>query len=151
MSTLTRFEDIESWRKARELANAVYALTRQSQFAKDFCLRDQIRRSSISVMANIAEGFEREGNREFINFLTTAKASHAETKSHLYLALDQHYITTDEFAKMDSLIKDTARLIGGFIRYLQQAEVSGRKFQRSVSNRPGLASSTRNSKLETRN
>jgi four helix bundle protein len=143
MSTLKQFEDIESWRKARELVNAIYLLTRQQAFARDFALRDQIVRSAISVMANIAEGFEREGNREFINFLTTAKASLAETKSHLYLALDQKYISPEDFAKLGQQILDTSRLIGGFIRYLQQSEISGRKFR--------VVSSTRNSKLQTRN
>jgi four helix bundle protein len=143
MSTLTRFEDIESWRKARQLANAVYAMSRNAGFTKDYALRDQIIRSAISVMANIAEGFEREGNREFINFLTVAKASLAETKSHLYLALDQKYISTEDFTQICHLNDETGRLIGGFIRYLQKSAITGRKF------RP--AETTRNPKLETPN
>lgn len=150
MSTLQRFEDIESWRKARQLANAVYALTRQGEFSRNYALRDQIIRSAISVMANIAEGFEREGNREFINFLTTAKASLAETKSHLYPALDQKYISTDDFSRLDELMGDTGRLIGGFIRYLQQFSVSGRKF-RVIDKIQSSKMETRNPRLETRN
>jgi four helix bundle protein len=143
MGTLKQFEDIESWRKARELANAIYRVTRQGAFAKDYTLRDQIIRATISVMANIAEGFEREGNRKFINFLTTAKASLAEVKSHLYLALDQNYLAPAQFAQLSDLIQDIARLIGGFVRYLQQSPIPGRKFR--------VESASTNSKLQTPN
>ncbi len=148
MSTLQRFEDIGSWHKARQLANAVYAVARKGEFSRDYALRDQVIRSAISGMANIAEGFDREGNREFINFLATAKASLAETKSHLYLALDQKYISPEDFACLDELIADTGRLIGGFMRYLQQSTVAGRKF-RPVEATRSMKIEARNSKLET--
>ncbi len=151
MSTLERFEDIEGWRKARELVGLVYPLTRRGAFARDFALRDQLLRALISVPGNIAEGFEREGNKEFINFLTIAKASLAEARTYLYLAADQNYITKHEFEQIAGLATDTAKLIGGFIRYLQAAEISGRKFQRFNRSRSTGGTETRNSKLQTQN
>ena len=86
------FEDLEIWKDARALTREVYQLTRDSKFLKDFGLRDQIRRAAISVMSNIAEGFERGGNQEFVQFLYVAKASCGEVRSQLYVALDQGYV-----------------------------------------------------------
>src|SRR5512147_2126489 len=83
------FEDLEIWKDARLLTKAIYKMTKDTGFAKDFALRDQIRRASMSVMSNIAEGFERGGNQEFIQFLYVAKASCGEVRSQLYVALDQ--------------------------------------------------------------
>ena len=88
MATFHRFEDIDAWQKARELTRAVYAASRSGSFSKDFALRDQIRRASISVMSNIAEGFERGGNKEFRQFLSTAKGSAGEVRAQRYVALD---------------------------------------------------------------
>ncbi len=87
MSTLKSFEEIESWQKARELTRKVYTVSNQGAFTKDFGLRDQIRRASVSIMSNIAEGFERDGNREFLQFLTVAKGSSGEVRAQLYLLL----------------------------------------------------------------
>ena len=98
MSTFRRFEDIEAWQKARELTKVVYQLSGRGHFAKDFGLRDQIRRASVSIMANIAEGFERDGTGEFIQFLAIAKGSAAEVLSHAYVAW-----TKDSFAKASRL------------------------------------------------
>ena len=86
------FEDLEIWKDARRLTKAIYRMTKDGGFAKDFALRDQIRRAAVSVMSNIAEGFERGGNQEFIQFLHVAKASCGEVRSHLYVALDQSYV-----------------------------------------------------------
>ena len=86
------FEDLEIWKDARLLTKAIYQMTKDTGFAKDFALRDQIRRASMSVMSNIAEGFERGGNQEFIQFLYVAKASCGEVRSQLYVALDQAYV-----------------------------------------------------------
>src|SRR5215208_2039329 len=93
---IKNFEDLEIWKIARVLTRAIYQLTRNVKFAKDFALRDQIRRAAISVMSNVAEGFERGGNQEFIQFLYVAKASCGEVRSQLYVALDQSYVSQKE-------------------------------------------------------
>jgi four helix bundle protein len=111
-------------------SEAVYALTRSSSFAKDFALREQIRRSSVSIMANIAEGFARSGSGEFVQFLAVAKGSACEVISHLYVALDQKYITKEEFESVSVLAGQTINLIGGLMKYLQQSTLKGSKFKR---------------------
>src|ERR1700687_534406 len=97
MATFKKFEDITAWQKARELTREIYTVTSQGTFSKDFGLKDQIRRASVSIMSNIAEGFERSGTGEFIQFLATAKGSSGEVRSQLYVALDQGYITDAAF------------------------------------------------------
>ncbi len=97
MAKIERFEDIEAWKKARELTKAIYEITAQGKIATDFSLKDQIRRASVSIMANVAEGFEREGNKEFRQFLATAKGSVGEVKSLLYVALDASLISSEQF------------------------------------------------------
>ena len=89
---IQNFEDLEIWKEARRLTQTIYQLTRDSRFAKDFGLRDQIRRAAISIMSNISEGFERGGNQEFIQFHYVAKGSCGEVRSQLYVALDQEYV-----------------------------------------------------------
>ena len=128
MSTFKTFEEINSWQRARELTKEIYQLTLSGPFAKDFALRDQIRRASISIMANISEGFEREGNNEFIQFLSVAKASSTEFRSHLYVALDADYISKDQFEKLYTKAGSTGDLIGGLMRYLKESEMKGKKF-----------------------
>jgi four helix bundle protein len=91
MATITKFEDLEAWQKGRELKQSLYRHSKHSELAKDFPLRDQIRRAAMSVTANIAEGFERGGNREFIQFLSISKGSCGEIQDHLYTALDEQY------------------------------------------------------------
>jgi four helix bundle protein len=108
-SVVRKFEEIEAWQKARELVREVYAVTAQGRFAKDFALRDQIRRVAISVMANIAEGHGRGGNREFIQFLSIARGSAFEVISHLYVALDQVYIDQQSFGVFPRLRRKCAR------------------------------------------
>ncbi|OGC96485.1 MAG: four helix bundle protein [candidate division Zixibacteria bacterium RBG_16_53_22] len=119
MTMIERFEDIEAWQKARELSKAIYMVTCDGAFARDFGLRDQIRRAGVSVMSNIAEGFDRGGNRELIQFLYFAKGSAAELQTQLYIALDIGYISQDQFQQLYDLAGTTGRLIGGFIRYLK--------------------------------
>ena len=119
MGTIQKFEDIEAWRKARVLTREVYAVTSDGVFAKDFGLRDQIRRAAVSVMSNIAEGFDRGGVREFIQFLYIAKGSCAEVQAQLYVALDAGYIHQEQFQKLYEIARDAGHLIGGFIRYLK--------------------------------
>ncbi len=116
MAGIGRFEDIVAWQKARALTKEIYLVTASGGFAKDFGLRDQIRRASVSVMANIAEGFERAGRAEFHQFLVVAKASCAEVRSHLYVALDAGYITEDLFRGLSDMTEEVGKIIGGLRR-----------------------------------
>src|SRR5260370_6468841 len=115
MSMIERFEDINAWQKARVLAREVYTCTRTGAFAKDFGLKDQIQRASVSSMANIAEGFERGGDKEFAQFLSHSKGSCGEVKSHLYVALDQSYITQVTFSDLYAKADAGSRLGVGFM------------------------------------
>ncbi len=118
MGKIKRFEDIEAWQKARELNKDVYVITNNTAFAKDFSLRDQVRRASISVMANIAEGFGRRSNKEFSNFLNMAHGSAAEVQCHLYAAIDQNYINQQEFDSLYGKADEASKMIQGFMNYL---------------------------------
>ena len=129
MATITRFEDIESWKMARELVKLVYTSTNKGQFARDFGLKDQIRRAAVSIMSNIAEGFERNGNKEFIQFLSIAKGSCGELRAQLYVAVDQGYVTTEEFDAMSVQAVKTSRTISGFMKYLINNSVKGLKYK----------------------
>lgn len=117
---IERFEDIEAWKEARRLVNMIYDISDEENFSKDFGLKNQIRNASVSVMSNIAEGFDRGTNREFIQFLIVARASASEVKSQLYVALDRKYITSDKFHKIYDQISKLISLIDGFIRYLRK-------------------------------
>lgn len=128
MATIMRFEDIEAWKKGRELRKAVYAHTRKGDFAKDFALRDQIRRAAISITSNIAEGFDREGNREFLQFLSNAKGSCGEVRDQLYAALDEGYIVQAEFEALYNQSHEVSRLISGFMKYLRTTSIRGHKY-----------------------
>jgi len=129
MSSFQRFEDIEAWQKARELTKAIYAMSNDGQFARDFGLRDQVRRASVSIMSNIAEGFGRGGNKEFMQFLSTAKGSASEVQAQLYVAIDAGYINQDQFQKLYSETEATARMIAGLLRYLQNSDFKGAKYK----------------------
>ncbi len=119
MAKFRSFEEIISWQKARELNKDIYNITnKNNSFSKDFGLRDQIRRSSISISSNIAEGFERETTKEFIRFLYIAKASSGEFRSQLYLAFDLNYINKDEFSKLNLKVNEVSKLLSGLIKYL---------------------------------
>ena len=126
---VTRFEDIDAWKKARELVKTIYETTAGGDFSRDFGLRDQIRRAAVSVMSNVAEGFERGGNKEFQQFLSVAKGSAGEVKSQLYVALDAGHIGQEDFHRIYQLADETGRLIGGFLRYLSKSEHRGSKFR----------------------
>lgn len=129
MATFKTFEEIEVWQKARVLAKEIYAITNQGSFSKDFSLRDQIRRASVSVISNIAEGFERNGKGEFVQFLSISKGSAGEVKSQLYIALDQNYITKETFNDLYKLADETSRMIGGLMTYLCKSEIKGNKYK----------------------
>jgi len=115
---ITRFEDIECWQEARKIVNRVYRVCRANAFRRDYSFIDQIKRAAISIMANIAEGFSRKGNKEFIQFLFIAKSSAAELQSHLYVALDQKYIEKSEFDDLYEIVEKVQRQISNFIKYL---------------------------------
>ena len=119
MATFHRFEDIQAWQKARLATKTVYLITSQGDFAKDFGLRDQIRRSTVSIMANIAEGHGRRSDAEFANFLNIARASVAETQSHLYIALDLNYINQDDFNQIYEMLNEVSRMIMSLIKHLR--------------------------------
>ena len=115
---IVRFEDIEAWQLARQLTHKVYGLTRKAKFSRDFGLRGQIQDAAGSSMHNIAEGFDSETNPEFVRFLRYAKRSCTEVQSELYVALDQQYITNDEFQDVYDHAGRTRAAIRGFINYL---------------------------------
>jgi four helix bundle protein len=119
---IERFEDLQCWQKARQLANAVYDLTEHQSFARDFQLRDQIRDAASSVMHNVAEGFDAGTNPEFIRFLKIGRRSASEVQSELYLALDHKYITNDELKIAYDIATEAKRLINGMIGYLRQSK-----------------------------
>jgi four helix bundle protein len=119
MTAITRFEDIEAWKVSRQFTNSVYVYTNQIGFNRDFGLRDQIRRASVSVMSNIAEGFESRTDVQFINFLGMARASAGEVRAQLYIALDQKYISEEQFKETFALAQTCARQISNFVKYLE--------------------------------
>ena len=119
MGKIESFEDILSWQKGRELVKEIYRVTSKSPFSKDFALREKIRKACISIVSNIAEGFERKTDGQFIYFLNVAKGSAAEVKSQLYLALDLKYIDKEEFDYLIDKISEISKLLYGLITYLQ--------------------------------
>jgi four helix bundle protein len=130
MATFKTFEEIECWKKSRDLTNRIYKASNRTAFARDFGLKDQIRRAAVSVMSNIAEGHDRGGTGEFIQFLSTAKGSAAEVRCQLYVALDQAYIQETEFAELSEMAIEVARMIGGLIGYLRTSKYKGTKYKR---------------------
>lgn len=108
-----RFEDLTAWQKSRALTSEIYRVTKAGEFGKDFGLRDQIRRSAVSVMSNLAEGFDRAGRKEFHQFLVVAKGSCAEVRSQLYVAFDAGYVSKVEFERLFGQAEEVSRIIGG--------------------------------------
>ena len=115
-----RFEDLIAWQKARELARRVYEVTGKGAFSRDFGLRDQMRRSSVSIMANIAEGFERARQSEFHQFLSIAKSSCAELRSHLYVAHDAKYVDNMTFDDLMGIAQEVSLVLGGLRSAVQR-------------------------------
>jgi four helix bundle protein len=129
MSTFKSFEDIDAWQKARQLTNRIYDVSDADPFARDFGLRDQIRRASVSILSNIAEGFERGGTAEFIQFLSAAKGSAGEVRAQLYVALDRKYINENTFRELSALASEISRKISGLMTYLKQSGIRGTKYK----------------------
>ena len=134
MATIKRFEDLEIWQKARFFCKKIFRIVNYEKFSKDYRFKDQIKASSGSIMDNIAEGFERSGNKEFVQFLFVAKGSCGESRSQLYRAFDFEYIEKEEF---DELTQDAVNLsqdIANFINYLKQSEMKGSKYKNDSKN-----------------
>ena len=126
--TIERFEDLDVWKLAVECANSIYDVTSVGKFSQDYILRDQIRRAAVSIFSNIAEGFERDGNKEFCNFLSIAKGSCGEARSQAIFARDRGYISDAEFNLISDKLMQTNKQISGFRSYLRKTDMKGRKF-----------------------
>lgn len=131
MATITKFEDIEIWQLARKLNKEIYPLLQSLVEKKNYELNKQMERSTGSIMDNVAEGFERDGTREFIQFLAISKGSVGEVKSQLYRALDRQLITEIQFSKFQSDCDLIADKIGKFINYLNNSDIKGKKFSKT--------------------
>lgn len=129
MAKIKKFEDIESWKRARSLAKDIYEVTATGKFARDFGLKDQIRRASVSILSNIAEGFERGGDKEFLQFLALAKGSSGEARAQLYVALDQEYISAAQFETLTRAATEVSQLISGFMKHLHESTLRGSKYR----------------------
>jgi four helix bundle protein len=127
--SVKQFEDLEVWKDARRLTQAIYRLTKAEKFSKDFALRDQIQRATVSIMSNIAEGFERGGNQEFCQFLYVAKGSCGEVRSQLYIALDQNYVSYNDLDQLTDSYRRLSSMISNFIAYLKNSGMKGEKFK----------------------
>lgn len=130
MATIKIFEDLEIWQKGREICKGVWVIMEETTLAKDYGLKNQMNTSSGSVMDNIAEGFERNGNREFIQFLSISKASCGELRSQLYRAYDRKHINDQQFNILKELTETESKMIGSFITYLINSENKGSKFKK---------------------
>ena len=119
---------MQAWQLARVLTRDVYSLSARGAFGRDYALRDQICRASVSIMANVAEGFERNGNREFLQYLAVAKGSAGEVRSHLYVALDQGYLDKAEFDQLQDVCKHIASLLYNLMQRLRTSDMAGAKY-----------------------
>lgn len=128
MATVKQFEDLEIWKLSRILCDDIQKVANSTGLRQDYKLYSQIDGSSGSVMDNIAEGFERNGNREFIQFLSISKASCGETRSQLYRVFDRNYITMEEFVKLKEQTLVLSKMISGFMAYLKKSDFKGSKY-----------------------
>lgn len=129
MAATTKFEVIEAWQKSHELKREVYIASNMGIFTKDYGLRYQIRLADVTIMSNIAEGFERGGDREFGQFIAQAKGSSAEVRAQLYVALDQGYIDKPTFERLVDLTTHINRMLAGLMKYLRSSELKGSKYK----------------------
>ena len=146
MATITKFENLEIWQAARKLNEEIFSILTVLEERRSFGLKDQLDRSAGSVMDNIAEGFERDGNREFIQFLAISKASLGEVRSQLYRILDRKFIDQEKFEYHHNKCLGLANQIGRFMTYLNNSNIKGKKFLKpkeilSFSNKPEIINS----------
>jgi four helix bundle protein len=134
MAIIKSFTDLQVWQRARVYAHEIFLLTMREPFLKDYSLKDQINRAAGGIMDNIAERFDRNGNREFIQFLSIAKGCAAETQSQLFRAFDRQYVSTEEFERFQKESIEIANMIGGLMRYLKTSGIKGSKFQEPLEN-----------------
>lgn len=132
MSLVKRFEDLDVWVAAKDASVMIYKITENESLRKDFGLKDQIRRASISIISNIAEGFERNGNKEFIQFLSIAKGSAGEVRAQLYIIKELEFINEEEFTLLNEKVTQVSKMLFGFINYLKQSELKGSKFKLQI-------------------
>lgn len=130
MATIKRFEEIEAWQLARELSRQIYGATKNEGFKVDYGLKNQIQRSAVSIMSNVAEGFERGGNKEFVNFLTIAKGSCGEVRAQLYVALDQEYITQELFDQLFVTCTRISVMLYSLINSIKQSSITGIRYKK---------------------
>ena len=129
MSAFKKFEDMEVWKKSMNLTRLIYQTTNQPSFLKDYNLVNQIRKSAVSIASNIAEGVERDGNKELIHFLYIAKGSCGELRCQLYIAKDQQYLQADSFQEMYNLATEISVSLNKLIKYLQGSDYKGIKYK----------------------
>jgi four helix bundle protein len=129
MSTVTRFENLDIWILARQISKNIYNLTINQEFRRDYSLTDQIRRSSGSIMDNIAEGYERDGQKEFIQFLSISKGSAGETRSQLYRTFDHNFISEEQLNELNTELLKLSTKIQNFINYLKKSQFKGHKYK----------------------
>jgi four helix bundle protein len=125
---IERFEDLPIWKSARDVANLVYDITSTGQFSNDYVLRVQVRRAAVSIFSNIAEGYERDGNKEFQQFIIISKGSCGEVRAQLRFAYDRNYISEEQFDLLHQKLLELSRQLSGFSKYLRENEKRGRKF-----------------------
>jgi four helix bundle protein len=123
-----KFEDLEVWKNAKEFAVTLYKSTDEGNLRKDFGLKDQLRRAGISIVSNIAEGFERNGNKELIQFLSYAKGSAGEIRAQLHIARDLGYLSAEQFEGLMDKVLTISKMLAGFINYIKNSEFKGSKF-----------------------
>lgn len=133
MASYKKFEDLPIWQEARNFSKKVFLASKKGEFSKEFRLCSQIRASSGSIMDNIAEGFERNGNGEFKQFLYVAKGSCGESRSQLYRAFDYGYLTEEKFEELKNQSEEISKSISSFIDYLQSSEIKGAKYKPSIT------------------
>jgi four helix bundle protein len=132
MAVAKRFEDLDVWIAAKDASVMIYKITENENLRRDFGLKDQIRRASISIISNIAEGFERNGNKEFIQFLSIAKGSAGEVRAQLYIIKELEFINEEEFTLLNEKVMQVSKMLSGFINYLKQSEFKGTKFKSEI-------------------
>ncbi len=125
MASFERFEDLDIWKLSKDVANQVYDVTSTGKFSQDYVLRDQVRRAVVSIFSNIAEGVERNGNKEFLQFLSIAKASCGEVRAQLIFANDRDYISSEQYEALVKNLVSLSSQIRGFIKYLKQSDLKG--------------------------